>query len=142
MVVVARFADARRAARMRAWLIRSHIPAVLDEGIDGRLELAVRARDESRALDLLVILFRGLDIDHMHPEPAWQRATQLENVLLAGTITLITLMLGLVAWWTIPVLAVFPLTALLVIGVVVFAVVAVHPGPGTARRRLPGERTA
>ncbi len=139
MVVIARFGDTRRAARMRAWLRRSHISSRLYEGMDGRMELAVHARDESRALDLLVTLFWGLSIDHMRPEPAMQRAMTLENALLAGALGLITAMLGLVAWWTIPVLAAVSAQFILVIVLAVVVVVAFHPGPGKARAHIPGE---
>jgi hypothetical protein len=140
LVVVARFVDTRRAARMAAWMRRAHISSRLDEGPDGRMELAVRDEDEARALDLLLTIFWGLELDHMHPEPPWQRARTLENAMLAGAIGLIAFMVGLLAWWTVPVMAVIPIQAVLGLVGVVVLLVAFHPGPGYARRRIPGER--
>jgi len=139
VVVVARFVDERRARRMRAWLGRSYIAARLDEGPDGRTELLVSARDEHRALDLLVTLFWGLDIDHIGPEPAWQRALTLENTLLGGAIALVVAMVALLAWWMVPVLAVVPIGTIGLVMLGTLFLVAAYPGR-TALRSDPFRR--
>jgi hypothetical protein len=139
VVVVARFVDERRAQRMRAWLYRSYIPARLSDGPDGRVELLVPARDEHRALDLLVTLFWGLDIDHIGPEPVWQRAMTLENALLGGAIALVVSMVALLAWWVVPVLAVIPIGTIGLVMLGTFLVVAAYPGR-TALRSDPFRR--
>lgn len=144
MVVIARFGDARRARRMQDWLLRSHIGARLGDGDDGRLELSVHHRDERRALGVLLAVFWGLDVSHIRPERAVQRALTLENALLGGAIALVSAMLALVAWWVIPVLAIVPIGTIGLIMVVVFLVVAIHPGRTVlgrdpfAPRRRPG----
>lgn len=136
MVVIARFADGRRARRMRAWLHRSHIGTRLDDGSDGWLELLVHPRDEHRALDIMVTLIYGLDIDHMPPERTVQRAMTRENAMLGGAIALVVAMLALVAWWVIPVLAVVPIGTIGIVVGVVFVLVAAYPGR-TALARDP-----
>ena len=109
MVVIARFRDHKRGRRMRAWLQRSHIRALLRDRDDGLVELTVHPADEHRALDLLLTLFWGLDVDHIKPERSWQRAMTLENALLGVAIALVVAMGSLVAWWVLPVLAVVPI---------------------------------
>jgi hypothetical protein len=136
MVLIGRFVDPKRARRMRDWLHRSHIRARIREGIDGPHELLVHPADESRALDLLLTLYWGLEIDHLQPEPAWQRAFTLLGVAIA----LVAANLGLLAWLVIPVLAVVPIGTVGLIGLVVFAVVAVYPGR-TALARDPFSRS-
>ena len=136
MVVIARFQDDRRARRMRAWLRRSHIRARLEDLPDGRQELLVHPADEHRALDLLLTLFWGLDVDHLGREPAWQRAMTLENALLGMAIALVASMTALLAWWVLPVLAVVPIGTIGLLALVVFLTVAVYPGR-TALARDP-----
>ena len=139
MVVIARFVDERRARRIRAWLHRSHIATRLELGMEGQLELAVHARDEHRAMDLMLTLVWGLEIDHMRPERRWQRAMTLENAMLGGAVALVAAMVALLGWWVIPVLAVVPIGTIgLIIGVV-FLVVAAYPGR-TALARDPFSR--
>lgn len=134
MVVVARFRDTRRAVRMKHWLRRSHIWARLSDGEDGRVELAVPRHHESRALDLLVTLFAGLDIDHIKPEPAWERAMSLENTVTGAAIALVVFVTLLIAWLAFPVLAVVPFGIIAVLTLGTFAIVAIMPGrPGSAR---------
>lgn len=128
MVVIARFRDHKRGRRMRAWLMRSHIRARLHDRDDGLIELSVHPLDERRALDLLLTLFWGLEIDHIKREPALQRALTLENALLGAAIGLVVAMTALLAWWVLPVLAVVPIGTIGLFGLVAFLVVAFYPG--------------
>lgn len=138
-VVVARFVDTARARRMRAWLDRSYIPSRLRNRDDGPWELTVAARDEHRALDLLLTLYWGLGVEHIRPERPWQRALTLENAMLGAAVALVVSMVGLIAWWALPVLATVPIGTIALVALVVFAVVAVYPGR-TALARDPFRR--
>lgn len=137
-VAIARFIDAARAVRVRDWMRRSHIAATLARGGDGRLELLVDRHEERRAVDLLLTILLGLDIDHIPPEPGWQRALSAENALTGAALGIFVLVLGLIAWVIMPLV---PLTLVVTGALLTFAVVAALPGAGGGpreyRRRLP-----
>jgi hypothetical protein len=140
VVLISRFVDAKRARRMRAWLQRSHIQARLRERDDGLHELFVHSEDEHRALDLLLTLYWGLEVDHLRPEPTWQRAATAENLACGLAIALVVSMMALLAWWVIPVLAIFPIGMVGLLAVVAFLTVAVTP-PRLAMAREPLRRS-
>jgi len=138
-VAVARFGDHARAQRMHDWMWRSHIRSWLAPGDDGRLELLVERREERRAVDLLLTLFYGLDVDHIPPESVLDRARSAENALTGAAMGVVATLLLMFVWIVFPVV---PFSLVIVAGLLVFVLVAAMPGgEGRARDyRVPSRR--